>query len=202
MTNGAIAATAAASELVAADEFRGEVILQYMSGDPVFLAFGNDTPVVDSGLVLSADFTTVRIRGDKARLAINGICDTALSAIGTYVTDAVADVGGGGGDAPATTNALLGSLVPTGATALVSAATTGVGTVDVITLTANTIYVDISFDTAAHYATPGASPPTTLYGAPYQPGITYRLQPFKTTNLYVESVGAAGAYHATCYTRA
>jgi len=99
-------------------------------------------------------------------------------------------------------NTLLGGMVPTGATALNTAATTGVGTVDVITLTASTIYVDIRFDTAAHYATPGVSPPTTLYGAPYQPGITYRIQTFKTTNLYVESVGAAGAYHVTCYTRA
>jgi len=96
----------------------------------------------------------------------------------------------------------LDKLAATGAEALASAATTGVGTVDVITLTADTIYVDITFDTAWHYATPGESPPTTLYGAKYAPGITVRLQTFKATNLYVESVGAAGAYHVTCYTHA
>jgi len=101
-----------------------------------------------------------------------------------------------------TQNTILGGMVPTGSTALASAATTGVGTVDVITLAANTIYVDITFDTAWHYATPGTSPPGTTEGAKYAPGITVRIHTFKTTNLYVESVAGAGAYHATCYTRA
>ena len=109
------------------------------------------------------------------------------------------------GDADANTAltaiaASLAAQIPTGSTALNTAATIGVGTVDVITLTANTIYIDIKFDTVGHYATPGVAPPTTLYGAEYLPGITYRIHTFKTTNLYVESVAGAGVYHATCYT--
>lgn len=147
------------------------------------------------------DIKALLVKGTAAMAASIGVTiatdDTQFGAVG-----AAADPDGNiHGQLRSIAEALV-AQVPTGATALNTAATTGVGTVDVITLTANTIYVDIMFDTAAHYATPGASPPTTLYGSEYQPGITYRIQTFKTTNLYVESVGAAGAYHVTCYTKA
>ena len=101
MTNGAIAATAAASVLVAADEHRNQVVLQHVSGDPVFLSFGADVPVVDTGLVLSASASSITITGLRAMLAINGICDGVGTAAGTYTTDPEAEVRGGGGDTSA-----------------------------------------------------------------------------------------------------
>lgn len=83
-TKGAIAATATASELVAADEFRGKVSMQHTSGDPVFLAFGDETPVVDQGLQLSASFPVIEIDDHRAVKAIKGICDTGNSAAGSW----------------------------------------------------------------------------------------------------------------------
>lgn len=87
MAKGVIAATATASELVASDDHRGEVVLQHTSGDPVFLEFGDGTPVVDQGLILSTDFPLQVVDDHRAKLAINGICDAGNSAAGTYCTD-------------------------------------------------------------------------------------------------------------------
>jgi len=99
MAKGAIAATQTASELVAADEFRAEVILQHTSGSPIYLSFGTETPVVGEGIVLSSEFPVAVIRGARAMQEINGICDTGNTAAGSYTTDAYAEIlaGGGGG---------------------------------------------------------------------------------------------------------
>lgn len=145
--------------------------------------------VVDAGNVAN----TVRVAKFGSPSNATVATDVGASSDGTLRTVSASDD-------PAVAN--LDKLTPTGAAALNTAVTTGVGTIDTITLTANTIYVIIKFDTAGHYATPGTSPPTTLYGGEYLPNITYRIDTFKTTNLYVESAGAAGAFHATCYTHA
>ena len=87
MTNGAIAVTAAASVLVAADEHRGEIVLQFVSGSPTYLSFGDDVPVVGSGIILSDEFPAIVVRGTRAMGKVNGICDTALTAVGAYSTD-------------------------------------------------------------------------------------------------------------------
>jgi hypothetical protein len=87
MPKGAIAATATASELVPADGHRGEVILQHISGNKVFLEFGDGTPVVDQGLVLSSSFPVIKVDDSRAGQAIKGICATGETAVGTYVTD-------------------------------------------------------------------------------------------------------------------
>ena len=87
MTNGAIAVTAAASVLVAADEHRGEIVLQFVSGSPTYLSFGDDVPVVGSGIILSDEFPAIVVRGTRAMGKVNGICDTALTAVGVYSTD-------------------------------------------------------------------------------------------------------------------
>jgi len=95
MVNGAIAATDTNSELVAAEKDRGSVTLQYVSGDPVYLAFGTDVPVVGSGLVLSSTHAAITIDDFRAIQAINGICDTGLTTTGTYATDTGAITIGG-----------------------------------------------------------------------------------------------------------
>jgi len=87
MAKGTIAGSATADVLVAADEHRGEITLQHTSGSPVFLSFGDDVPVVDEGLILSATFPVITVSDHRANLAINGICDTALTAAGTYADD-------------------------------------------------------------------------------------------------------------------
>jgi len=109
MVNGATASTAAASVLVAANTDRGSVTLLYVSGSPTFLSFGTTVPVVDTGLFLSADVPVITINDQRAREAINGICDTGLTAAGTYVTDVMATIIGGGGD-NAASEALLTTI--------------------------------------------------------------------------------------------
>jgi len=91
---GGFSATPAIKELVPADDHRGEVVLQHLSGDPVYLEFGKlnenldqGVPVVEEGLVLSALFPLIKIKDHRARLAINGRCDTGDQASGTYTTD-------------------------------------------------------------------------------------------------------------------
>jgi hypothetical protein len=87
MAKGSISATAVASELVPADEYRGEVIIQHTDGDAVYLEFGDGTPVVGEGLVLSSTFPVIMVDDHRAPLAVKGICDTDESATGTYTTD-------------------------------------------------------------------------------------------------------------------
>ena len=144
-----------------------------------------------SGGKLPVDIGSSLVNVDMATVDVDAIVD----GIAGVPPKTLFDIEGG-------IAAINTALAPTGATALATAATTGVGTVDTITLTADTIYVDIQFDTAAHYATPGTSAPGTTEGCKYAPGITYRIYTYGATNLYVESAGAAGNYYATCYTHA
>lgn len=78
------AATATSSELVAANEDRGSLIVQLTSaGDPTSLGIGEDAVFGDGVQLISAgDF--VEIKGHQARLAVNGICDTGNSSSGGY----------------------------------------------------------------------------------------------------------------------
>jgi len=91
MSSGAVTATAAAADLLAADASRQSVDLQLLSGDPVFLAFGGDEAVVDEGLMLTVaapyDSTYRLPPGDyRAGMLIRCICDTSGSGVVGYVT--------------------------------------------------------------------------------------------------------------------
>lgn len=84
MVKGSWAATAASSEIVAANEHRGSVIVQLQSaGDETSLAFG-EAAVFGEGvqLINAGDF--VEVKGHQARKAIYAICDTANSSSGGY----------------------------------------------------------------------------------------------------------------------
>lgn len=85
---GSFAATATAAVLVpAATETRTEVTLQHLSGDPVYLAFGDDTPVVNQGLVLSSDFASIVIDDHRSGFAVRGICGPGNTATGAWSAD-------------------------------------------------------------------------------------------------------------------
>lgn len=83
MDKGSWSATATSSELVAANEHRGSVIVQLTSGDPVSLAFG-EAAVFGEGIQLRAVGDFMQVRGHQARLAIYGICDSGNSCSGGY----------------------------------------------------------------------------------------------------------------------
>ena len=85
MAKGSWSATTTTSELAAAGAYRGSVIVQLQSGDPTWLAFGEDA-VVGEGLLLKDVGDFVEVKEPLARLAINGICDTANSSDGGYQT--------------------------------------------------------------------------------------------------------------------
>lgn len=83
MAKGTWAATAANAELVAANAYRGSVIVQLLSGDPTSLAFG-EAAVFDEGVQLRAVGDAIEVRGYQATLAVYGICDTANTSSGGY----------------------------------------------------------------------------------------------------------------------
>lgn len=83
MAKGSFSATATSSEIVAANEYREGVTLQFQSGDPVSYAFGEDA-VFNEGLKATAAGDTVKVTGHLAREAINAICDTGETASGGY----------------------------------------------------------------------------------------------------------------------
>lgn len=83
MDKGSWSATASSGKLVAANTYRGSVIVQLTSGDPTSLAFGEDA-VFGEGIQLVSVGDFVEVRGHQARLAIYGICDTANSSSGGY----------------------------------------------------------------------------------------------------------------------
>lgn len=85
MAKGSWAATAATAELVAASMYRGSVIVQLQSGDPVSLAFG-EAAVFGEGILLKDVGDYVEVKEPLARLAVNGICDSGNSADGGYQT--------------------------------------------------------------------------------------------------------------------
>lgn len=111
MAQGAIAVTDAAAVILAANKDRGQVVLQHVSGSPIYLSFDTDVPVVGEGPILSAKYPVAVFNGYRAIQAINGICDTALTAVGAYVTDPQAAIQAGAdlgdvGDAAAVAGSL------------------------------------------------------------------------------------------------
>jgi len=76
--NGAYAATAVDSVIVAANEYRHDIEIQYHSGDAGFLGFG-ETAVVDQGIKISASAPYYKIgkRDPRLLLDIHMICDGA-----------------------------------------------------------------------------------------------------------------------------
>ncbi len=85
MTKGSWAATDADSVIVAADTYRGEIAIQHLSGDAMYIAFG-EAAVVGEGILISSTAAFIRISDHRARLAIHAICDTGESASGGYQT--------------------------------------------------------------------------------------------------------------------
>ena len=60
------------AELIAADEYRDFLLIQLQSNHPTYLGFGEDA-VTLTGICLLEPGATVRVRGSKARLAVNAI---------------------------------------------------------------------------------------------------------------------------------
>lgn len=83
LDQGSFSATAASSELVAASNDRGYVMIQLTSGDPMSLGLGEDA-VFGEGIHLMVVGDFAIIRGHQVRGAINGICDTGNTAGGGY----------------------------------------------------------------------------------------------------------------------
>ena len=187
MVNGATASTAAASVLVAANTDRGSVTLLYVSGSPTFLSFGTAVPVVDTGLFLSADVPVITINDQRAREAINGICDTGLTAAGTYVTDVMATIIGGGGD-NAASEALLNTIdADTGAILAASVGTIG----DAM----DSASVDLAAGAGQEVvATPGAGHQLWVYGYEIHANVqgTYQFLSASTAKTGSMLVGAGG----------
>ena len=80
---GSIAVTATTATIVAANEYRKGVVVQFISGDPFSVAFEVDA-VFGEGVQLSAANPVVRVSGHLARKAVAGVCDTTNSAVGSY----------------------------------------------------------------------------------------------------------------------
>lgn len=83
LDQGSFSATAVTSELVAENDYRGYVIVQLTSGDPMSLGLG-EAAVFGEGIHLMVVGDFAIIRGHQARLAINGICDAGNNASGGY----------------------------------------------------------------------------------------------------------------------
>jgi len=89
MTTGEITATATDGQLLAADDARGSIELQLISGNPVFLAFDGDVAVKDTGrlLTLAAPYdSTYRIVGYRAAMEVRCVCQAGESGVVGYVT--------------------------------------------------------------------------------------------------------------------
>jgi len=84
MAVGTWTASATASTAIAEDMSRGNLEIQHTSGEEVYLAFGDDTPVVGSGIRISNGQPYYRVQGTHAYKAIKMICDTAETAGGGY----------------------------------------------------------------------------------------------------------------------
>ncbi len=94
MTRGAWAATAASSEIIAADEYRDKLTIQLHSGDITALGFG-EAAVFAEGIRLVAAGDTVEIEGALTRGAVYAICDAASSSAGGYQKGYSSQVGCG-----------------------------------------------------------------------------------------------------------
>ena len=84
LEKGAWAATAVSSEIVAANEYRGSLVVQLQSGsDPTSISFDEDA-VFDEGVQLIDAGDFVEIKGHMARLAVHAICDSGNTSAGGY----------------------------------------------------------------------------------------------------------------------
>ena len=83
LDQGSFSATAATSELVAANGYRGYVMVQLTSGDPVSLGLG-EAAVFGEGIHLMVVGDFAIIRGRQAEKAINGICGAGNTASGGF----------------------------------------------------------------------------------------------------------------------
>jgi len=64
-------------EILPADRYRDELVIQLHSSGLVFVAFGENA-VIDTGLLLGGIGDTVRVTGEKARNAVNAICANSV----------------------------------------------------------------------------------------------------------------------------
>jgi len=74
--------TTDSEQIIAADELRDHITIQLQSANtPVYLAFGEDG-VDATGICLLYPGCSVRVRGPKARAAVNGIDATGTAVVG------------------------------------------------------------------------------------------------------------------------
>lgn len=79
------AATAAETEVIAADRYRGEIEIQHTAGDAVFLGIG-EAAVDAKGICIKSGAPYYRLTGVIATQAIRMICTSGESASGGYAT--------------------------------------------------------------------------------------------------------------------
>lgn len=84
----------ATTEIIAADVNRDHVVVQlYSSDNTVYLGFGEDA-VASTGLGLMFPGDCVKVKGPKARLAINGIDAAGNAVVGVETMQEVEYVSG------------------------------------------------------------------------------------------------------------
>ncbi len=86
MKQGAWAATAADSVIVAKDANRGVLTIQWHADDDVFISFGPGAAVKDSGIKLNAVFPTITVSDYRAMEEVHAICETSETAKGGWAT--------------------------------------------------------------------------------------------------------------------
>lgn len=83
MAKGTFAGTATTSEVVAVGATRKSITLQLVSGSPTFVGIGEAAVYGEGiGMLVAGDFVTIGIH--QAKLAINCICDTGLTSVGSW----------------------------------------------------------------------------------------------------------------------
>lgn len=87
MGKGSFSVTDEASEILSADNHRGSVVLQHLSGGAVFLEFGDGSPTAEEGLTLWLNVPKIVIDDFRSKLSINAVCVSGESATGAYFTE-------------------------------------------------------------------------------------------------------------------
>jgi hypothetical protein len=70
---------------IAADTYRGELVIQHTAGDPVYLGF-NEPAVVGKGICLSSAAPFLQLTNILAGMSVSMVCASGKSASGGYQT--------------------------------------------------------------------------------------------------------------------
>lgn len=82
---GSFVPTDASAIVVDADEYRGEIVLQWISGDDIYLNFGAPAEI-GKGVCLTDVVPRYKCKNHQARLAVHAIRSAAGATAGSYHT--------------------------------------------------------------------------------------------------------------------